>query len=943
MDNTDQIENGDGLYNFPNYPNLFIGRGFHLQSISNLFHQGHIRLLTLLGPGGIGKTRLSVEVAKRLRTFFEDGIYFVPLDMINHSEEVPRYLGQALKLPKRSNYSWEEEVLEFLVRKKALLILDNLEQILDIRTFIGQLLDHCPQLKILATSREILSLANEIEYPLEGLNRPNPLLYPEIGELLRYDAIDFFVQKARSVLPNFQINQENAEAIIQICQLLDGLPLPIELAAARLKLFSPEIIWRKLEDNSQLLNSPAHTIIPRHQTITNTVKWSYDLLAPDEQEAFQQLSIFRGSFTIEALEAMQSDYIAIELVESFLNKSLVVKGQEVQWMPRFRILKLIRDFGWSLVVENPKRLQYFERFSHYYSGFLAKANESLQQDDQRKWLELMEVEYENIHAAFSFLVEHKPEEAIRMGLNFWRFHLLKGRLKEGLALIESLFLLHNPGGKDKAALLEAAGTLAHNSGAYTRAKDYFEACLSLRENNNNPIQFVKALNNIGWMAWRTGDYKECKKFAQQALAIANAGNDILGKATALNNQSWALFYEGHYEACVELQKEIRQIYTTQKNPRQLAFANINLGRALYFAGYQAESFVYLDAGIQSFHELQDQQLLAFARLIKAEILIMEKSFGEAKDLIEEDCLPGFKKISDLWGVANASRNLGLIALYTMDLEESPVLFEQALELAQRTDDQYGKAEALFYLGLYYERRGSTQKSLTFLKESLSLSQTLGTHPLTRIIFQALGTHFYQQADFSNALYAWAAARFHAAFSGPFQVKEFDVDYLEKIKTIQVSNLNPPHAAFNFPYGKDLDPHLSSFLSFQKNARSSYQAEKSKEESLPKNPFLDKALQVITKNIGNSDFKVEDLAQVLHLSPSHLHRKLDASVGLSASRLIRKIRLDKAKELLSNPDYTITAIAYETGFRDPDYFYRVFKQSVGQTPGDYRKMINDLSE
>ena len=358
------------ILDLPTYPNAFIGRVHHIHSICSLLQQDTTRLITLLGPGGMGKTRLSVKVGEQSAEAFEHGVCFVPLDVVTDHEQVPLYIGHRLDLKKSFDKSWMTKITDYLKDKHLLLILDNLEQILESSKAIAQILNSCPRVKIVATSREILGISYEIEYPLDSLNRPNPRLFPGPDDLLKFDAIDLFVQKAQVSLPHFQLNEHNAEAIVQICQELDGLPLPIELAAARLKLFSPEVILKKLKKNTNLLKTRSKDVALRHQTIRNTVEWSYDLLTKNEQELFQQLSMFRGGFSLDSLEAVCAELDPIDVVESFMNKSLIIKGKEVVDIPRFRMLKLIRDYGLEQLENNPEQATYYQNFVQYFISFV---------------------------------------------------------------------------------------------------------------------------------------------------------------------------------------------------------------------------------------------------------------------------------------------------------------------------------------------------------------------------------------------------------------------------------------------------------------------------------------------------------------------------------------------------------------------------------------------
>ena len=555
------------LATLPTYPNSFIGREHHLSSIRLLFEQEHTRLITLLGPGGMGKTRLSVKLAQVLQAEFKDGICFVPLDAVTDYRQLTLYIGHRLGLKESFSTSWREEIVSYLVDKHLLLILDNFEQILEAAEVVAHILRHCPTVKILATSRETLGLLEEIEYPLDSLNRPNPKLFPGPKDLLKFDAIDLFVQKAKASLPNFELTPENAAAVVQICQELDGLPLPIELAAARTKLFSPEVILRKLEMNEDLLKTKAKGVAFRHQTIRNTVKWSYDLLNETEQQRFQQLCLFRSGFTFSALEAVCSGLDALDFIESFINKSLVVKGKEIHYIPRFRMLKVIRDYGLELLEQNPKKELYYDSFTEYVLSYTSEIGIQFQRSEPSKWIALLESEYENAAAALEWLIKRAPGKAGKLGINTWRFYLNRGFLREGLEMVETLLTLAIEDKMVKAKLIEGAGTLSHNLGNYLKAKDYFKRCLESWRVLENKSEIAKALNNLGWAEWRIGNYSNTISYSKNASEICLELNDQQGQARSLNNLAWALMCQGFFEKAEGLQREILYLHTQANNNR----------------------------------------------------------------------------------------------------------------------------------------------------------------------------------------------------------------------------------------------------------------------------------------------------------------------------------------------------------------------------------------
>ena len=858
-------ENQNKFFELPFYPNSFIGRSHQIQSICSLLQDETVRLVTVRGPGGMGKTRLSIKVGEELAGVFEDGVCFVPLDMLIDYQDVPRQIGMQLGLKESFQETWTDVIIEFLIEKHLLLILDNLEQILESADFISKILKSCHRVKILATSREILGLPEEIEYPLGSLNRANPKLFPEPKDLLQFEAISLFVQRAQLSSPDFQLNEENAKAVVQICNLLEGLPLPIELAAARLKMFSPEVIFLKLSADNKLLKTNNKHVVHRHQTIRNMVKWSYDLLDIQEKQLFQQLALFRGGITLDSLAAVCPDVDALEIIESFINKSLIVKGEEVNLIPRFRMLKIIRDYGLEQLENNPEKNSYYEKFAAYFEAFAEKGADKLRSVEQVKWIARIDAEYQNLSSALEWLITYQAERAARMGVRFWRFHLNRGFLREGLSMIEYLLGLTFENKSITAKLLEGAGALSHNQGNYLKAKEYFERSLEISKQLNNKAEIAKALNNLSWSEWRIGNYDATIDYAKNALDIFIELGDELGQAKSQNNLAWTFQCRGVFEEAANLQRKVLAIHRRKNNRHGIAFAQACLGRALMKLGKDAEADQLIQQAIRQFAELKNQQLEAFSYLIQAEYYCEMQHYETAKEILTHHCLPAFEKIGDLWGVIFSHQILGEILFKSDRSADAKAHWEQALEMSRHSSDIYGEARACLGLSQVYKQNKELTTAKSYLKRGLELAAQMKSRELL------------QQAYRQKQLHS-------------------------KSKSVAV------------------EPR-----------------------STQEDPFIQKLRSIIEGNLSDPAFSVKDLCMEVGLSHSQLHRKISALTGQSITQYIRSIRLEKACELLKNPQLTIAAVAYDSGFKDSDYFYRVFKKRFQMTPKEYRKLVEQAAD
>lgn len=955
-----KVDNKQRIHDLPTYPDAFIGRTHHIDSISTLLQRDHKRLITLLGPGGMGKTRLSVQIGEHMAEDFEHGVCFVALDAVADHEQVPLYIGHRLGLKTSLNTSWLDEIITFLSTKHLLLILDNLEQILDSVQVIDQILNACPRVFILATSREILGLSHEVEYPLDSLNRPNPRLFPSPEQLLRFDAIELFVKKAQATQPNFKLNEGNATAIVQICQELEGLPLPIELAAVRVKLFSPPVILKKLETSSNLLKTKSRDVAARHQTIRNTVKWSYDLLDEAEQELFQKLALFRSGFTPEALEAICPEYDSLEIIESFVNKSLIVKGPEVHQIPRFRMLKLIRDFGLEQLAQNPRRNEYHVSFARYFVHFVEEAVAMLRGQEQAKWIALLEADYENTSDALEWLSTYEPQLAGQLGVAFWRFHLSRGFLREGLEMVQMLLTLPIHEQVIKAKVLEGAGTLSHNLGNYRKAKDYFTHSLEIRKELGDKYEIIKSLNNLGWAEWRVGNYNRALSYSEDALNLSLQINDRQGQATAMNNRGWTLFHRGFFNQAESLQRQVLSIHSQASNDRGIAFAKTNLGWALIRIGKLPEAEAMIDEGIRLFEELKDRQLTAFSRMIRAEYLWKTGQLSNAKKTLQTDCLPSFERIGDLYGIAHIHRYLGSIHLQEQNREPATFHLNKALDLFRNSGDQFGQAAAALRLSQLEWVEGRHTAAKEYLDQGLTLAAAMEAYALLADGHFELGCRALRQRSFRVAIVKLAVADHYAEKLGSYQYQKFLSDLQPHLSALQKGH-SPMNAHLNKPWpvkqaylAKPIEEdvlfdHIHKLLNLPVETsfpvRPTGQVPRPRENTQQQtgqpereDPFVRRLRQIIETHLSDPGFTVTNLCREIGMSHSQVHRRITGHTGQSISKFMRSIRLKKAQEFLLNPELTVAAVAYDSGFRDPDYFYRVFKQTFDMTPGEFRESM-----
>ncbi|TMD67318.1 MAG: adenylate/guanylate cyclase domain-containing protein, partial [Chloroflexi bacterium] len=338
------------LHNLPVQPTSFIGREKEVATVCSLLRQEHIRLLTLTGTAGVGKTRLSLQAATNLAAFFPDGVFFVPLASVNNAASVIPAIAQVLDVAETGDQHLLARLKASLREKQVLLVLDNFEQVLDAALIVAELLAACSRLKVLVTSRAVLHVQAEHECNVPPLALPDPTQLPDLAALSRYAAVALFVQRAQAARPDFRVTSANAPTVVGICAHLDGLPLAIELAAARTKYFSPQVLLSQLEQGLAILESGARDLPARQRTLRGAIAWSYDLLAGEEQKFFRRLAVFVGGCTLEAAEQVcltageiGSDIVG--LLEALVDQSLLRQEEQGEGRIRYGMLQTLREYG----------------------------------------------------------------------------------------------------------------------------------------------------------------------------------------------------------------------------------------------------------------------------------------------------------------------------------------------------------------------------------------------------------------------------------------------------------------------------------------------------------------------------------------------------------------------------------------------------------------------
>jgi predicted ATPase len=580
--------------NLPASLTPLIGRQREVDTARELLRRQSVRLLTLTGAGGTGKTRLALQLAADRLDDFSDGAFCVDLAPIRDPELVTATIAQTLGIRESGHHPLWESLKAYLAEKQLLLVLDNFEQVLPAAARVVELLQAAPGLKVLVTSREALHVSGEQEFPVPPLSVPEAERRRPVSVLGQYGAVALFVQRAAQAKPEFALTEANAVAVAEICRRLDGLPLALELAAARVKLFAPEALLSRLANPLKLLVGGARDRPSRQQTLRETIQWSYHLLNGGERRLFRRLCVFVGGCTLEATEAVCSpdgelETELLEGVASLVDKSLLQQAAGPAGEPRFWMLETIREYGAEALRQSGEEPLLRRRHRDW---FLALAEQAVPEYSGREagaWLERLETEHDNLRAALEWSGQYEPEGALRLAGALWRFWMGQGCLGEGrerlgaaLRGAERRAELRRSG--MRAAALDAAGVLAYQQGDYTASRSLLEESLALFRELEDKGGIALCLTHLGLLAYFQGDYTASRSLLEESLAMLSELGDRKGMGLALNALGRVAYEQGDYVAARSLPAESLTIFRETGHQWGIAASLDSLGRVVYDQG-----------------------------------------------------------------------------------------------------------------------------------------------------------------------------------------------------------------------------------------------------------------------------------------------------------------------------------------------------------------------
>ena len=716
------------LITIPSLTTSFVGREQEIHTISTQLRRSDVRLLTLIGTAGVGKTRLALQVATSFINYFDGGICFVALEQFSNADEVVIAIAQALGVQQGKGDSLIERVKETLRELSILLVLDNFEQVLPARSKLGDLLASCPRLKVLVTSREMLHLQAEQIFEVSPLPIPEPGYNVDLQTLSKNASVSLFLQRAQAVSQDFRLTPDNAKYVAGICTRLDGIPLAIELAAARTRHFSPQVLFTQLEKGLTVLSGKTMDAPARQHTLHGAIAWSYDLLDSEEQRVFRRFAVFVNGTTLAAIESVcmsveSPNKNVLQVLEDLVDKSMLHKDREND-TPRFWMLQTLREFGLERLSEAGELEAVKIAHSKYFFSWVEEVAPLLLGAEQADWLDRLSREYENVRVALEWMLDEasvgmgRAEQALQLCIALTGFWEIRGFTAEGLAFMESaLALSRNVEPSIRAMALHYAGFLALIQDDNTRAEEFLRESQLLFRESGDKLGMANILRLQGNLSMTKKNYKVARRLLEEALNIYQDRGDVL------------------------------RVASTRDALAQIAIAQCDYSRA------QA----LIEENLASYKALGEQFGNAFPLFHSAHILFLSRGDrAKARELAEES-LSLFRAVGNKRFIAYVLILLGEILRIDCETDKARSILEESLTIFNALGERSGSAAALMSLARVLTCQGERKVAQSSYQESWKLLQAIGDRELAAACMEGYGELLVAQDEAKWAVQLWGLA------------------------------------------------------------------------------------------------------------------------------------------------------------------------------------------
>ncbi len=743
-------------HNLPQPLTSFIGRQREMTQIKQFLRE--TRLVTLTGFGGCGKTRLALEVAHDLVGQFKDGVWMIELAPLSDPVLVLPAVASTLGVKDSAGISLLESLQTYLHSRELFLVLDNCEHLIEpCARLVEALLKHCPDLWILATSREVLDLPGETVWSILPLAVPGSEPLPTPTVLQQNESVSLFLDRALSSCPEFVLTTQNAPTVGQICRQLDGMPLAIELAAAKVRALSVEQIAVRLDDRFKLLSEGSRTAPRQHQTLRAAMDWSYDLLAEKERVLFRQLSVFVGGFTLAAIEKIYAgkgveSSEAFDLLRYLVDKSLVIAEKQAERM-RYRLLETVRQYAREKLAQAGEETVMRQRHRDWFLGWAERAETALEGPDQKEWLERIEQEQDNLRAAleWSQIQKQDSEMTLRLAGALAPYWDRRGHWNEGRRWLEGAVVKSESiSAAVRAKALNAAARLALWQDDYVLARSRYEESLALFRAMKDSRGIARSLSGLGHVAYACDENTVANSYYEEALHISRTLEDRRGISDALHALGHLAYGRNDYAVARINFEESLSMRRTLKHKGGIGLSLFTLGAVEIAQGNYMLARSRFEESLACFRELRDKRNIAWALNELGSVTTIQADYELALTRYENS-LALFREMGDKRGTASVLSNLGRVAQFQSDYSKAHELYDQSLTLFHELGGKSNIALVQYSLGMLARYQEDYGRATSLLQESLAVFREVGEPEKIAVALIGLGTVAQDQNECERAV------------------------------------------------------------------------------------------------------------------------------------------------------------------------------------------------